>query len=71
MVAAQLGVADFIKDGPMSIADLAKLTKTHEPSLYRLMRYLAGRGIFGENDDARFSTTELAEPLRADHPQSI
>jgi hypothetical protein len=68
IVAAQLGVADFVKDGPLSIADLAELTGTHEPSLYRLMRYLASRGIFAESDERRFSMTAFAEPLRGGPP---
>jgi hypothetical protein len=71
VAAAQLGIADLVKDGPRSPADLAELSGTHEPSLYRLMRYLASRGIFVEGADQRFSMTASAEPLREDHPQSI
>jgi hypothetical protein len=34
-VAAKLGIADQLKDGPRSTADLAAATSTHEPSLFR------------------------------------
>jgi hypothetical protein len=71
LAAAQLGIADLVKDGPQSTAVLAELSGTHEPSLYRVMRYLASRGIFVEGPDKRFSMTTLAEPLREDHPLSV
>ena len=40
-VAAKLGIADLVKDGPRSAEDLAGVTGTHAPSLYRLLRALA------------------------------
>lgn len=70
-VAAQLGIADLLKDGPRSIPDIADATGTHSPSLYRMMRALASRGMFSEGTDRRFSLTILAEPLRSDSPNSI
>lgn len=37
-VAAKLGVADLLKDGPKKRTDeLAILTETHEPSFYRIL----------------------------------
>ena len=36
LVVAQLGIADLVKDGPRHLAELAELTRTHEPSLYRV-----------------------------------
>jgi hypothetical protein len=35
--AAQLGLADYVKDGPKSVAALADATGTHLPTLTRLM----------------------------------
>ncbi|HEU5102306.1 MAG TPA: methyltransferase [Roseiflexaceae bacterium] len=70
-VAAQLGIADLLKDGPLSIADLAQATGTDSRSLYRIMRALASRGMFSEEADGRFALTALAEPLRSDAPGSI
>jgi len=36
-VAAKLGIADLLKDGPRNSADLAAATHSHAPSLHRLM----------------------------------
>jgi O-methyltransferase domain/Dimerisation domain len=60
-LAAKLGLADLVKDGPKSSAELAQATSTHAPSLYRLLRMLASVGIFAEDDKANFSITPLAE----------
>jgi O-methyltransferase domain/Dimerisation domain len=70
-VAAKLYIADYLKDGAKSIAELAALTETHEPSLYRLMRGLASAGIFQKQADGRFSNSPLSEILRSDHPESF
>ena len=46
---AELGLADQIEAGsPRSVASLARATATHEPSLYRILRFLASHGIFQE-----------------------
>jgi len=46
---AELGLADQIEAGsPRSVASLASATGTHEPSLYRILRFLASHGIFQE-----------------------
>ena len=37
-LAAKLGIADLLKDGPHGYDDLAKATETHAPSLNRVMR---------------------------------
>src|SRR5438067_12330252 len=69
-VAAKLGLADLVKDGPRSAEDLAAVTKTHPPSLYRLLRALASVGVFAEVSEHRFGLTPLAECLRSDLPGS-
>ncbi len=71
VVAAQLGVADLLAHGPRSIADLSAATAADAQSLYRVLRALASRGLFREDDDRRFSLTPLADPLRRDAAQSI
>lgn len=70
-VAAKLYIADHLKDSAKSVAELAALTETHEPSLYRLMRGLASAGIFQKDSDGRFSNSSLSEILRSDHPESF
>jgi hypothetical protein len=69
-VAANLGIADLLVDGPKTAVELAQATGTHARSLYRLLRALASVGVFSEGDDRRFTLTPLAEPLRADVPGS-
>jgi hypothetical protein len=69
-VAASLGIADHLRDGPKSVEELAAATGSHGPSLYRLLRALASVGIFVE-DDRRFDLTPLAEYLRSDMPGSV
>src|SRR5919199_6625981 len=70
-VAATLGIADLLEDGPKSAHELAETTQTHTPTLYRLLRALASVGIFIETDDGRFGLTPLAEYLRTDTPGSL
>jgi hypothetical protein len=65
-VAAKLGIADHLDDGPKSIQHLARLVDAHAPSLYRMMRALACVGIFYENDDGRFELTPMAACLKSD-----
>lgn len=69
-VAAKLGVADRLKDGPKSVEELAQATRTHARSLYRLLRALASVGVFSEDGSGRFQLTPLAETLRSDDPSS-
>jgi hypothetical protein len=69
-VAARLGIADLLVDGPRTADELARATGTHARSLYRLLRALASLGVFAEDTERRFSLTPLAEPLRADAPGS-
>lgn len=65
-VAAKLGIADLLKDKPLSVAALAKETNTHERSLYRVLRTLASAGVFAETDPQIFGLTAPAELLRSD-----
>jgi hypothetical protein len=71
-VAAKLRLADQIGDGPgKSVDELAAATKTHAPSLYRLMRGLAGAGFFAEGPGRRFSNTPLSDVMRSGAPGSM
>jgi hypothetical protein len=45
-VAAKLGIADLLKDGPQSCVALATATGADAASLFRLMRALARVGVF-------------------------
>jgi O-methyltransferase domain/Dimerisation domain len=70
-VAAKLYIADYLKDEPKTVAELAALTATHEPSLYRLMRALTSVGVFAINADGRYANSPLSELLRSDHEESL
>jgi hypothetical protein len=70
-VAAQLGIADLLASGPRPVAELAAETEAHERSLYRVLRSLAGAGVFAEVRPLTFGLTPLAEPLRSDAPGSV
>ncbi|HEX8072849.1 MAG TPA: methyltransferase [Pyrinomonadaceae bacterium] len=70
-VAAQLGVADQLADGPEDAAVLAAATGAHAPALYRILRALAAYGVFAERADGRFELTPAAEVLRAAAPDSM
>src|SRR5262245_55603267 len=69
-VAAKLGIADHLRNGPRQAAQLAEATGTHAKSLHRLLRTLAGFGIFAE-EAGGFRLTALAELLRSDVPGSL
>lgn len=70
-VAAVLGVADRLVDGPRTSEDLAAATGTCPEPLYRLLRALASVGIVREEDGHRFALTELGDCLRSDAPDSL
>ena len=70
-VAAKLGVADLLKDGPMPCGQLAAATGTDERSLYRLLRALSSAGIFVSLKNDRFALTNLGKSLQKDIPGSL
>ncbi len=70
-MAAKLGIADRLADGPKSAEEMAGPAEVHATSLYRILRTLAGEGVFAERDDGRFELTAMAEWLRSDKPGSL
>ena len=70
-VAAKLGIADLLVDGPRTADDLAAATEAHAPSLYRVLRALASVGVFTEATPGSFALTPLAELLRSGTPDSM
>ena len=65
-VAATLGVADQLKDGPKSFDALAQACGAHPASLYRLLRALTAVGVFRETGNKEFSLTPLGVCLTSD-----
>ena len=70
-VAATLGIADQLKDGPKRIDELAATAAVDTTALYRVLRALASRGIFAETGDDSFALTPQAGLLRTDVPGSL
>ncbi|MBO0799684.1 MAG: methyltransferase [Blastocatellia bacterium] len=70
-LAAELGIADLLVDGPRSSVELAQATSTHPRSLYRLLRLLCSVGIFIEIEADRFAQTPVSEYLRTGVPGSL
>jgi hypothetical protein len=63
-IAAKLGLADLLADGPRNAAELAAPLVLHAPSLHRLMRTMASLGLLTEGEAQRFSLTKLGEALK-------
>jgi len=70
-VAAELGIADALRDGPLPLEVLAARVGADPDALRRLMRALIGRGIFRQHRDGRYDLTALANTLRSDEPFSM
>jgi len=68
--AAKFRLADHLADGPRSAQELAGPTKTHAPSLHRLMRTLASLGVLTEDGQHRFGLTPLGKALKTGAPGS-
>src|SRR5262245_20014833 len=64
-VAAHLGVADLLAEGPQTPETLAAKTGTHAGSLRRVLRLLASAGVFAEDADGRFELTPVGSALRS------
>jgi hypothetical protein len=67
-LAATLKLSDCLADGPKTAEELAPLTGTHAPSLYRVMRTLASLGLFSEDHAHRFALRPLGQTLRSGTP---
>ncbi len=65
-VAAKLGIADLLKDGPQSCVALATATGADAASLFRLMRALASVGVFSYVRTDCFALSRLAESLQTE-----
>jgi C-methyltransferase len=69
--AAQLGVADALANGPLTIDELADRVGANADALRRLLRALISRGIFRHRGDGRYELNPLASTLRSDAPVSM
>ena len=70
-VAAELGLADLLRDGPRTTASLAEICKVDADGLHRLLRALASVGVFVQTEQDSFALTPMADLLRSDRPDSM
>jgi SAM-dependent methyltransferase len=70
-VAADLGLADLLADGPRTGDELAAETGTHPPTLRRLLRALTALGVLTQAGPDRFGLTDVGGHLRSDTPDSV
>jgi hypothetical protein len=63
-IAADLGVADALADGPRPVAELARELDADEDTLRRLLRALASEGVFAQPGPGVYANTEASELLR-------
>lgn len=69
-LAAKLGIADLMAEGPCHIDDLAMRSESHAPSLYRVLRALASVGIFTEGPERHFANTPMSQMIMSG-PRSL
>jgi SAM-dependent methyltransferase len=69
--AARLNVAHYLAETPMSAQELAMATGSHAPSMFRLLRALAGVGVLSRNAEGKFALTPLGDTLRPGVPGSM
>ena len=62
-VACELNLADIIGDGEMSVEELARQAGANADALYRLMRFLAGEGVFKETSSRVFANTPMSKAM--------
>ena len=69
--AAELDLAELIAQAPHTIETLARITRTDESTLARLLNFLCLKKIFIRNELGIYALPESSQAMLADHPQSI
>jgi O-methyltransferase/methyltransferase family protein len=70
-VAAELGIADILKERPRSAADIAEIAGASEDAVFRLLRALASLGLVSSEPGRRFALTAFGSQLCRDAPASL
>lgn len=68
---ARLGVADHMDGTAKPVDEIASKCGAHAPSLYRVMRMLAGFGVFKEGAPRHFALTPVGALLKTGAPGSL
>jgi hypothetical protein len=66
-LAAELGVADSLAGGPRPVAEVAREVGADGDALHRILRALAGDGVFAEQEPGVFRNTPASELLRREN----
>lgn len=66
---AHFRIADHLAAGARTPADLARLTRAHEPSLLRLLRAATTLRLVAEDAEMQFMLTSFGDALRTDAPR--
>lgn len=70
-VAAEVGIADALGDEARSAAWVAQCTGSDAGAIYRLLRMLAGLGIFRQLPDGTFANSQASALLRSGAPMPL
>jgi O-methyltransferase domain/Dimerisation domain len=70
-VAARLGIAELLRDGPRTLDELAKATAADKDALGRLLTALSTLGICSPAGKDRYSLTEIGAGLDGDAEHSV
>lgn len=70
-LAAEFGIPDLLKDGPQSVAELARETKSDPVALGRVMAVLAHVGLVAQTAPDVYECTPTGTLLQSDAPNSV
>jgi SAM-dependent methyltransferase len=70
-VAVKLNIADTLAGGALTADDVARRVGANPDATHRLMRALAGKGVFKLRRDGRFALTATGNALRSDADGSM
>jgi len=70
-VAAQLSIPDLVKEGCLSLTEIASATKTNPPFLSRFLKVLCTLEILTENETDYFSLGRNGKFLLSDEPRTL
>ena len=70
-VAAKLGIADLLAQGPRTATQLAHATNTHAGALRRVLRFLVNYGILNEQDTPASTTDPQKIPPTPSSPSRL
>jgi len=70
-LATRLGIPELVAHRPRRLAALARATRSHPDTLYRVLRALATAGVLAEHRGRRFGRTPLSDLLCRGVPGSL